>query len=93
MAQGVKLANICTAKFSWVFFSFKECVKQESQDIKANELNYQIEIHSFYLFCRIKWKDKSSLFRILQVLDFWRNVSHNISQEKMKNTLEYLEIS
>lgn len=53
MAQDVKLANICTAKFSWVFFSFKESVKQESQDIKANELNYQIEMHSLNLFSRI----------------------------------------
>lgn len=55
MAQGVKPANIMHCKIQLVifFFSFKECVKQESQDIKANELNYQIEIHSFHLFCRI----------------------------------------
>lgn len=33
-------------KFSSVSFIFKECVKEDSQDIKANELNYWVEFYS-----------------------------------------------
>lgn len=60
-------------------FGFKECVKQESQDTKAIERNYQIEIHSLIYSADFNEKSSHHSSEWCKCWIFRRNVFYNIS--------------